>query len=55
MQRQLYERCATLTTQHIVRITFLTTKYSGILRSLKNFYLLKNGLQRVDFCNAKVG
>ncbi|SOE71229.1 hypothetical protein SAMN05414139_03995 [Burkholderia sp. D7] len=55
MRRRLYERGAAWTTQHIVRITSLSTKYSGIPHSLKNFYLLKNGLQRVDFCNAKVG
>jgi len=49
MRRRLYERGAAWTTQHIVRITPLSTKYSGIPHSLKNFYLLKNGLQRVDF------
>jgi hypothetical protein len=49
MRRRLYERGAAWTTQHIVRITSLSTKYSGIPHSLKNFYLLKNGLKRVDF------
>jgi hypothetical protein len=49
MRRRLYERGAASTTQHIVRIASLSTKYSDIPHSLKNFYLLKNSLQRLDF------
>jgi hypothetical protein len=49
MRRRLYERGAAWTTQHIVRITSLSTKYSGIPHSLKNFYLLKNSLGGLTF------
>jgi hypothetical protein len=49
MRRRLNELGAALTTQHIVRFTSLSTKYSDIPHSLKNFYLLKNALHGVDF------
>jgi hypothetical protein len=55
IRRRLYERGAALTTQHIVRFTSLSTKYSDIPHSLKNFYLLRNSLTGLDFWNAKVG
>lgn len=49
IRRRLYERGAAWTTQHIVRNTSLSTKYSGIPHSLKNFYLLKNSLGGLTF------